>query len=215
VKVFCNFWLHSVDSFESLFVNKDIISLIFQHPLNSRCLWRLSSFFLAVPCPGSRTQWNPVERNTELLKRIAAQIIFTVFNPWKAESKLPYDWRSVGQSLLVSSPHLGPKTRLLSMSDSWEFIDIGRRLWREDWSVVYNSCWYSPAQSFSGVSPAGLVTILYCFRFETPPTWRARSPYLWNRVARLYPQELRSLFAAFYDWQGYGGGILTPFHKVL
>jgi hypothetical protein len=30
------------------------------------------------------------------------------------------------------------------------------RLWREDGSVVYNCCWSSPAQSFSGPSPARL-----------------------------------------------------------
>jgi hypothetical protein len=30
--------------------------------------------------------------------------------------------------------------------------------------LVYNCCWSSPAQ-------------FYCLRFETPPTWRARSPY--------------------------------------
>jgi hypothetical protein len=29
------------------------------------------------------------------------------------------------------------------------------------------------------LSPAGLMTILYCLRFETSPTWRARSPYLY------------------------------------
>jgi hypothetical protein len=40
----------------------------------------------------------------------------------------------------------------------------------------------SPAQTFSGPSPAGLMTIFYCLSFETPPTWRARSPYL-------YPQK--------------------------
>jgi hypothetical protein len=30
---------------------------------------------------------------------------------------------------------------------------------------------------------------------------------LWNRVARLYPQALGSLFVASYDLQGYSGGI--------
>jgi hypothetical protein len=35
-----------------------------------------------------------------------------------------------------------------------------------------------------------------------------------NRVARLYPQELGSLFVAFYDSQGYGGGIRTLLHAV-
>jgi hypothetical protein len=40
-------------------------------------------------------------------------------------------------------------------------------LWRDNGSVVYNCCWSSPAQSFSGPSPTELVTIFYCFRFET------------------------------------------------
>jgi hypothetical protein len=40
-------------------------------------------------------------------------------------------------------------------------------------------CWSSPAQSFSGPSSAGPITIIYCLRFETPPTWRARSPHLY------------------------------------
>jgi hypothetical protein len=46
--------------------------------------------------------------------------------------------------------------------------------------VVYNCCWSSTAQSFSGPGPAGLMTIFNCLRFETPPTWRARSPYLYH-----------------------------------
>jgi hypothetical protein len=29
--------------------------------------------------------------------------------------------------------------------------------------VVYSSCWASPAWSFSGPSPAGLMLVLYCF----------------------------------------------------
>jgi hypothetical protein len=50
---------------------------------------------------------------------------------------------------------------------------------REDGSIVYNCCWASPAQSFSGPRPAGLMTTFYCLRYETPPTWRATSPYLY------------------------------------
>jgi hypothetical protein len=67
-------------------------------------------------------------------------------------------------------------------------------LWREDGSVVYNSCWASPAQSLSGPSHARLITTFYYLRFETPQTWRARSPYL-------YPPGRR--------WPGY-----TPRHWV-
>jgi hypothetical protein len=70
-----------------------------------------------------------------------------------------------------------------------------------------NCCWPSLAQSFSAPSPAGLMTIFYCLRFETPLTWRARS--------RIYiPQLLGSLFVATYYSQGYGGGIRTRLHAV-
>jgi hypothetical protein len=49
----------------------------------------------------------------------------------------------------------------------------------------------SPAQSFSGPSPVGLVTIFYCLRFET------------------------LLFVVSYDSQGYGGGIRPSLHKSI
>jgi hypothetical protein len=45
--------------------------------------------------------------------------------------------------------------------------------------IIYNSSWPSPAQSFPDPSPAGLMTTFYCLRFEIPPIWRARSPYLY------------------------------------
>jgi hypothetical protein len=44
-------------------------------------------------------------------------------------------------------------------------------LWIEDGSVVCNCCWSSPGQSFSGPSPAGLMTTFDSLRFETPPNW--------------------------------------------
>jgi hypothetical protein len=37
---------------------------------------------------------------------------------FKSKSKLCYDRRSVAQSVLPSSPHLGPKTKFLLLSDS-------------------------------------------------------------------------------------------------
>jgi hypothetical protein len=50
-------------------------------------------------------------------------------------------------------------------------------LWREVGCVVYNCCWPSPAQSFSGQGPVRLVSIFYCLRFSrlsfsSPPTTR-------------------------------------------
>jgi hypothetical protein len=74
------------------------------------------------------------------------------------------------------------------LSDSCGFVDLGRPLWREDGSAVCNCYWTSPAQSFSGLSPVGLVAIFYCLRFET------------------------SLFVASYDSQGHGGGIRLRLH---
>jgi hypothetical protein len=59
------------------------------------------------------------------------------------------------------------------------FVDVGRPHWWEVWSVVYNCCWLSPSQSFLGPSLAGLMTIFYYLRFNTPPIWRARFPYLY------------------------------------
>jgi hypothetical protein len=83
-------------------------------------------------------------------------------------------------SLFCQPPiHLRPKTRFLLLSDSCGFVAVRRHLWREDGSVVYNCCWISPAQSSSSPIPTRLMTIFYCLRFETPPPWRARSPYLY------------------------------------
>jgi hypothetical protein len=65
------------------------------------------------------------------------------------------------------APIWGLRPDLYYLCDSCGFVDLGRPLWREDGSVVYNFCWPLPAQSFSGPSPLGLETIFYCLRFET------------------------------------------------
>jgi hypothetical protein len=72
---------------------------------------------------------------------------------------------TVSQSVLVSSTHLGLTTRFLFLSDCCGFVDMGSSLWRENGSAVYNSCWSSSAQSFSGPSTLRFVTIFYCLRF--------------------------------------------------
>jgi hypothetical protein len=81
-------------------------------------------------------------------------------------------------------------TRFLLLSDSCGFVDLRHPLWRENGSVVYNCSWPSPAQSFSGPSPIGLVVIFYSLRSET------------------------SLFIASYDSQGHGGGIRPRLHTA-
>jgi hypothetical protein len=88
-------------------------------------------------------------------------------------------------------PPSSTSTRLSSDSESQSQLSYDSRfttnqfvlapslLYRKDGSVVYNCCWSSPAQLSSGPCPAGLMTIFYCLKFETPPTWRARSSYLY------------------------------------
>jgi hypothetical protein len=102
-----------------------------------------------------------------------------------------------GQSTSPSwneEPVWGLRPDFYYCQDSCGFVDVGRLHWREDASVVYNCRWSSSAQSFSGQSPAGPVTTFYCLKFETFPSWRARSPYV-------YPQGT--------GWPGY-----TPRHWV-
>jgi hypothetical protein len=65
--------------------------------------------------------------------------------------------RSAGQSVLEQSTHLGLMTRSLLLSDICGFVDLGHPLWRVAGSVVYICYWPSPAQSFLGPSPIGLV----------------------------------------------------------
>jgi hypothetical protein len=110
---------------------------------------------------------------------------------WAKKWKLYYDRRSVGQSVLEQSTHLGLTTRSWLLSDSCMFVGLGGPLWREDGSAVVNYCWSLPAQSFSGPSPLGLAAIFCCLRFET------------------------CLFVASYDSQGHGGGIRSRLHKGI
>jgi hypothetical protein len=72
-------------------------------------------------------------------------------------------------------------------------------------------CWTSRAKSFSGPSPAGLTTIIYCIRFEATQSLEGQVPVfisLRNRVVQLYILALGSPFMASYRPQGYGGDIL-------
>jgi hypothetical protein len=89
------------------------------------------------------------------------------------------------------APIWGLRPDVLLLSDSCRFVDVGCSLWREDGSVVYNCCWFLPAQSFLGPSPVGLMTIFCRLRFET------------------------SLFVASYDSQGYSGGVRPCLHMGL
>jgi hypothetical protein len=118
--------------------------------------------------------------------------------------------QSVGQSVLVSGTHLG-------LGDQFFFLlEISFRLLRVCYFVapsltrvqvcnlLYNCFWALPEQSLLSEVPQNSRPY-FTVSSETPPTWRARSPYLFpprNRVTQLYPRALGSLFVASYDSQG-------------
>jgi hypothetical protein len=91
---------------------------------------------------------------------------------YELESELHYDWRFTANQFVLATSPLRLKTNncIFKLNSSLE----------RGWVVVYNCCWSSPAQSFSGPSTTELMTTFYCLRFETPRTWRARSTYLYS-----------------------------------
>jgi hypothetical protein len=75
------------------------------------------------------------------LQRTRPVLVLVLRLTSESNSKLCYDRRSVGQSVLVLSTHLGLKTRFLFLSDRSRFVDVGRPLWLGDGSAVHNCCW--------------------------------------------------------------------------
>jgi hypothetical protein len=123
----------------------------------------------------------------------------------KSKSKLCYDRSSVGQCVLVSSAHLGLTTRFC-----YSQTVAGMLMWGALSDERTGLPFTIPAglcQSFLGPSPLGLAYIFYCLRFDSPNLEGQVPVFIspGNRVARLYPQALGSLFVASYVSQGYGG----------
>jgi hypothetical protein len=93
------------------------------------------------------------------------------------------------------------------------FVDVGRCLWRRNGSAVYNCCWSSPGSESRGTRDHILLS-----QIRDSPNLEDQVPvfiYPRNRVARLYPQSLGSLFVASYDSQGYSGIIRTRLIELM
>jgi hypothetical protein len=118
--------------------------------------------------------------------------------------------------LCVKSPS-GAQDQIFVTVRHCGFIDVRRLFWREDGSLVYSRCSSTPAQLFSVPSPAGLMTIFYCLKFETPqPEGSDRRIFIpQEKGAPLYPRALGSLLVISYDSQGYGGSIRNRLHTGL
>jgi hypothetical protein len=112
----------------------------------------------------------------------------------RVESYIKNGGRSA--TLLEYSTHLGLTTRFLLLSDTCGFVDVGRSLWRENGSAVYNCCWSSPVQSFLGPSPAGRTSDhILLSHIRDSPNLEGQVPIFISprkRVDQLYPQALVS-----------------------
>jgi hypothetical protein len=103
---------------------------------------------------------------------------------WRLKFKLKVILRpSVSRTACLAVRHLDqrPSFPLLSLISCRQLRVwwCGRAPWQEVGSSVSNCCWSLLAQSLSGLSPAGLMTIYYCLNFETSLTWTARFLYLY------------------------------------
>jgi hypothetical protein len=132
---------------------------------------------------------------------------------WLSESKLCYDRLSVGQSVLVLSPHIGPKPhfhccQLWACCYGAPTLTRGRVCRLQLLLVLASSV-------ILGSESRGTHDYILLSQIRDSPSLEGQVPIFIsprNRVARLYPQALGSLFVASYDSQGYGGGIRTSLH---
>jgi hypothetical protein len=116
--------------------------------------------------------------------------------------ELYYDRRSVGQSVLVSSPHLRLMTRFSLLSDNCVSVDMGRPLWREDGlsftiAAVFDSAVILGSESRGAHDHILLSQIWGSTNLEDQvPVFI--SPR--KRVARLYPQALGLPLILLANW---------------
>jgi hypothetical protein len=115
--------------------------------------------------------------------------------------------------------------RFLLLSDSCGF-DVGCSVCREARPVVYNCCWFLPAQSFSGASPEGLMTIFNCHICDFPnlegqvcpvihpgtgfPFCLLQLAGLWWGIQTFLHVHSLSKSKSHYDRQSVGQSIMVP-----
>jgi hypothetical protein len=137
-------------------------------------------------------------------------------NPFRHESKLRYDRRSVGQSVVVSSTHLGPKTRFFLLSvcgllmwgthsderTGLSFtIAVGPRQRSYSWVLVpWDSRPYFTVSDSRLLHPGGSGSRIYISQEQGGP---------------FIPPRYWAPFSSPPTTQGYGGGIRTCLHTGL
>jgi hypothetical protein len=98
----------------------------------------------------------------------------------ESKSELLYDWRFTANKFVLSTGPLRPTTsNFIFKLNTCDYSPYATSSLTRGWDCRLRLLLSSPAQSFWGPSPAGLMTTFYRLRFETPPTWRTRSLYLY------------------------------------
>jgi hypothetical protein len=100
----------------------------------------------------------------------------------------------------------GAHDRISFTVKSCWFVHVGRLLWLEARSLVYNCYWPSPGQSFSGPILTGLTTIFICLRYENPST-------LWVRSSFYVPQ-VKVKVKSRYDWWSVGQSVSMSWRRA-
>jgi hypothetical protein len=128
------------------------------------------------------------------------------------ESELLYDWPLAANQFILAT---SPLRRLTTSIFFFQLNTCGHNPYVTS-SLVRG--WFCRLQLLLALASA--VTVRseshYCLRFETPPTWRATSPYLYppgTGWAGYTPRHWVSFFVASYDSQGYGGDIRPLLHR--
>jgi hypothetical protein len=116
--------------------------------------------------------------------------------------KLSHDWRSVGQSVLLSGCHLELTIRFFSVLTTAGGTPSLARGWI--CNVLVHCFWALPEQSLLGRSPTELTPIFHSLICDSPNLKGQISVFTSprKRVAELYPRALGSLYVASYYSQG-------------
>jgi hypothetical protein len=163
----------------------------------------------AMSAPGVAWWRIPTMSSASVLTFLPAGDCLTT-DSFTSKSKFSYDWRSVRQSVLVSSTHLelSPRFLLLSVACLLMRGPSSTREW-----VCRLQLLLVLARAVILVSQSRRIHdhILQSHIRDSPNPEEQVPAFIYprNRVAQLYPQVLGSLFVASCNSQGCGGCILT------